>query len=142
MTSEAPACPLVQAGAGSRGRKNKIALHFRCCRSSVTHNFRPHLSPFSLFEVTEISPLRTITMASQVINVTLPALPQGWSAEKDFTAVGTLSATTQRNLEPVGPHFLAHARRVSILIFFTAIFVMIVQTNRFTEAPPPYFLRG
>ncbi|GFF36261.1 zuotin [Aspergillus lentulus] len=50
-------------------------------------------------------------MASQVINVTLPALPQGWSAEKDFTAVGTLSATTQRNLEPVGPHFLAHARR-------------------------------
>jgi DnaJ family protein C protein 2 len=50
-------------------------------------------------------------MASQVINVTLPALPQGWSAEKDFTAVGTVSATTQRNLEPVGPHFLAHARR-------------------------------
>jgi DnaJ family protein C protein 2 len=50
-------------------------------------------------------------MVSQVINVTLPALPQGWSAEKDFTAVGTPSATTQRNLEPVGPHFLAHARR-------------------------------
>ncbi|PKY05670.1 ribosome associated DnaJ chaperone Zuotin [Aspergillus campestris IBT 28561] len=47
----------------------------------------------------------------QVVNVTLPALPQGWSADKDFKAVGTLSAGTQRTVEPVGPHFLAHARR-------------------------------
>jgi DnaJ family protein C protein 2 len=81
-------------------------------------------------------------MASQVINVTLPALPQGWSAEKDFTAVGTVSTTTQRNLEPVGPHFLAHARRVSTLISFLQDFVLVVQANKFTEAPPPYFLRG
>ncbi|GES59939.1 ribosome associated DnaJ chaperone Zuotin [Aspergillus terreus] len=49
--------------------------------------------------------------SAQVVNVTLPALPQGWSAEKDFKAVGTLTGATQRNLEPVGPHFLAHARR-------------------------------
>ncbi|KAE8377378.1 zuotin [Aspergillus bertholletiae] len=47
----------------------------------------------------------------QVVNVSLPALSEGWSAEKDFKAVGTLSAATQRNLEAVGPHFLAHARR-------------------------------
>ncbi|GLB01599.1 ribosome-associated chaperone [Aspergillus tubingensis] len=47
----------------------------------------------------------------QTINVTLPALPSGWSVDKDFKAVGTVSAATQRNLEPVGPHFLAHARR-------------------------------
>lgn len=51
-------------------------------------------------------------MASvQVVNVSLPALSEGWSADKDFKAVGTLSAATQRNLEAVGPHFLAHARR-------------------------------
>lgn len=48
----------------------------------------------------------------QVVNVSLPALSEGWSAEKDFKAVGTLSGATQRNLEAVGPHFLAHARRV------------------------------
>ncbi|KAJ5110423.1 hypothetical protein N7532_000958 [Penicillium argentinense] len=47
----------------------------------------------------------------QVVNVSLPSLPQGWAADKDFKAVGGLSAATQRNVEPVGPHFLAHARR-------------------------------
>ncbi|KAJ5375929.1 hypothetical protein N7509_012815 [Penicillium cosmopolitanum] len=47
----------------------------------------------------------------QVVNVSLPALPSGWSAEKDFKPVGGLSAATQRNIEAVGPHFLAHARR-------------------------------
>ncbi|KAJ5116742.1 Heat shock protein DnaJ N-terminal [Penicillium angulare] len=51
-------------------------------------------------------------MASvQVVNVSLPSLPSGWSADKDFKAVGALSGATQRNVEPVGPHFLAHARR-------------------------------
>ncbi|KAL4965302.1 putative ribosome associated DnaJ chaperone Zuotin [Aspergillus stella-maris] len=49
--------------------------------------------------------------SAQSINVTLPALTAGWTADKDFKAVGKLSAVTQRNLEPVGPHFLAHARR-------------------------------
>ncbi|KAL4918709.1 DnaJ domain-containing protein [Aspergillus aurantiobrunneus] len=49
--------------------------------------------------------------SAQVINVTLPALSAGWTADKDFKAVGKVSAATQRNLEPVGPHFLAHARR-------------------------------
>ncbi|KAL2215205.1 putative ribosome associated DnaJ chaperone Zuotin [Thermoascus aurantiacus ATCC 26904] len=47
----------------------------------------------------------------QIINLPLPALPEGWSAEKDFKAIGTLSSATQRSVEPVGPHFLAHARR-------------------------------
>jgi DnaJ family protein C protein 2 len=52
-------------------------------------------------------------MASvQVVNATLPTLPQGWAGEKDFKTVGALSGATQRNVEPVGPHFLAHARRV------------------------------
>ncbi|KAF2084804.1 zuotin [Saccharata proteae CBS 121410] len=45
------------------------------------------------------------------INLPLPVLPAGWAAEKDFKAVGTLSSSTARNVEPVGPHFLAHARR-------------------------------
>ncbi|PHH90832.1 hypothetical protein CDD83_2544 [Cordyceps sp. RAO-2017] len=45
------------------------------------------------------------------MTITLPVLPGGWSAEKDFKAVGRLSGATQRSIEPVGPHFLAHARR-------------------------------
>ncbi|KAK3383477.1 DnaJ domain-containing protein [Lasiosphaeria ovina] len=45
--------------------------------------------------------------------VSLPALPEGWAAEKDFKPVGKLTkdSATQRTIEPVGPHFLAHARR-------------------------------
>ncbi|PSR93996.1 DnaJ domain-containing protein [Coniella lustricola] len=41
----------------------------------------------------------------------LPTLPEGWSADKDFKVVGKVSASTERTIEPVGPHFLAHARR-------------------------------
>lgn len=41
----------------------------------------------------------------------LPVLPSGWAAEKDFKPVGKVTASTQRSIEPVGPHFLAHARR-------------------------------
>ncbi|KAL1873425.1 hypothetical protein VTK73DRAFT_1016 [Phialemonium thermophilum] len=46
-----------------------------------------------------------------VIARSLPTLPEGWSAEKDFKPLGKISATTERTIEPVGPHFLAHARR-------------------------------
>jgi len=49
--------------------------------------------------------------AHATISLPLPLLPEGWSAEKDFKSVGSLSAATQRSIEPVGPHFLAHARR-------------------------------
>ncbi|CDM34172.1 hypothetical protein DTO013E5_702 [Penicillium roqueforti] len=49
--------------------------------------------------------------AAQVVDITLPTLPQGWAGEKDFKIVGALSGATKRNVEPVGPHFLAHARR-------------------------------
>ena len=44
---------------------------------------------------------------------TLPALLEGWAAEKDFKPIGKISKdqATQRTIEPVGPHFLAHARR-------------------------------
>ena len=41
----------------------------------------------------------------------LPVLPAGWAAEKDFKPIGKVTASTQRSIEPVGPHFLAHARR-------------------------------
>lgn len=52
-------------------------------------------------------------MASTVeINLPLPVLPEGWAGEKDFKSVGQLSQATDRNIEPVGPHFLAYARRV------------------------------
>ncbi|KAL2758296.1 hypothetical protein ACRALDRAFT_1040347 [Sodiomyces alcalophilus JCM 7366] len=46
-----------------------------------------------------------------IVTQPLPVLPEGWAAEKDFKAIGHLSAATQRTIEPVGPHFLAHARR-------------------------------
>ncbi|KAF2458043.1 zuotin [Lineolata rhizophorae] len=50
-------------------------------------------------------------MATIQVSIPLPVLPEGWAAEKDFKALSSLSAPTQRNVEPVGPHFLAHARR-------------------------------
>jgi DnaJ family protein C protein 2 len=46
-----------------------------------------------------------------VHDLPLPILPEGWSADKDFKPVGTLTGAVQRSIEPVGPHFLAHARR-------------------------------
>lgn len=46
-----------------------------------------------------------------IVSHALPILPEGWSAEKDFKSVGQLSGATQRTIEPIGPHFLAHARR-------------------------------
>lgn len=45
------------------------------------------------------------------LTLPLPALPEGWSAEKDFKPVASLSSAVERSIEPVGPHFLAHARR-------------------------------
>lgn len=58
-------------------------------------------------------------MASAQVALPLPVLPEGWSGEKDFKAIGALSSATQRNIEPVGPHFLAHARRVSTTMLWT-----------------------
>lgn len=49
--------------------------------------------------------------AHTTISTPLPILPSGWSAEKDFKVLGSLSQASQRSIEPVGPHFLAHARR-------------------------------
>lgn len=45
------------------------------------------------------------------VSLPLPVLSEGWAGEKDFKAIGKLTAATQRSIEPVGPHFLAHARR-------------------------------
>jgi DnaJ family protein C protein 2 len=59
-------------------------------------------------------------MAANVeISVPLPVLPEGWAGEKDFKSVGQLSAATDRNIEPVGHHFLAYARRVRHSIVHT-----------------------
>ena len=38
-------------------------------------------------------------------------MAEGWTAEKYFKPVGKITSHTQRTIEPVGPHFLAHARR-------------------------------
>ncbi|BFZ61223.1 Zuotin [Saitoella coloradoensis] len=44
--------------------------------------------------------------------VTLTAPPATWDAANHFVAAGSLSAPTNMLIEPVGPHFLAHARRL------------------------------
>ncbi|KAF2669742.1 zuotin [Microthyrium microscopicum] len=48
-------------------------------------------------------------MATKVLP--LPVLPADWTAPKDFKVVGALSKPVTREIEAVGPHFLAHARR-------------------------------
>ncbi|KAF2644968.1 DnaJ-domain-containing protein [Massarina eburnea CBS 473.64] len=50
-------------------------------------------------------------MAAVQISLPLPVLPEGWTGEKEFKSIGQLSAANDRNIEPVGHHFLAHARR-------------------------------
>jgi DnaJ family protein C protein 2 len=52
-------------------------------------------------------------MATTVLTATrsAPILPEGWAADKDFKPIAKLEDATQRAIEPVGPHFLAHARR-------------------------------
>lgn len=42
---------------------------------------------------------------------TLPSLPADWNAPENFAAHGTFSSPIKRSVEPVGPGFLAHARR-------------------------------
>lgn len=59
----------------------------------------------------------------------LPALPEGWSAESNFIAHGPLSSSVHRKLEPVGPHFLAHARRVRRLSHFRFNFPGLIANN-------------
>ena len=49
--------------------------------------------------------------SATVASFPLPSLPAGWEADKDFKAVGQISASNLRSIEPAGPHFLAHARR-------------------------------
>ena len=45
----------------------------------------------------------------------LPPLPVGWQGDSadnpNFKALGTLSPPVMRKIEPIGPHFLAFARR-------------------------------
>lgn len=49
--------------------------------------------------------------SATVVSKPLPTLPEGWSAEKDFKPIASVTASSKRTIEPVGPHFLAHARR-------------------------------
>lgn len=67
----------------------------------------------ALFSTKEVE---KCNMATAQTSLPLPVLPEGWSAPNDFKAIGVLSTPNQRNLEPVGPHFLAHARRVPLAL--------------------------
>lgn len=86
---------------------------------ALIRNHSPVLEKVSRFRCTSTIPaslghntnrqnkMTTATLVSR----SLPALPEGWSADKDFKFIGKITASTQRAIEPVGPHFLAHARR-------------------------------
>ncbi|CAN6652936.1 zuotin [Trichomonascus vanleenenianus] len=43
--------------------------------------------------------------------MSLPALPSDWTAPESFAAYAPFSSPVKRSVEPVGPGFLAHARR-------------------------------
>jgi hypothetical protein len=60
----------------------------------------------------------------------------GWAGEKDFKPVGQLAAATDRNIEPVGPHFLAYARRVRHLQTYNHT-ITDTQCRSDTSAPSP-----
>ena len=77
-------------------------------------------------------------MSTAQVSLPLPVLPEGWVGDKDFKAIGTLSPATQRNIEPVGPYFLAHARRVLWSMVITTCFAK----NVMTEATPSYIFGG
>lgn len=94
---------LAACQGGEPGQKNNFAP-----RRHTSLYQRSALST----DITGSGPAYLAMATPQIVNIPLPALPEGWSAEKDFKAVGTLSSATQRTVEPVGPHFLAHARRV------------------------------
>lgn len=49
--------------------------------------------------------------SATVVSRPLPTLPEGWSAEKDFKSIASVTSFAKRTIEPIGPHFLAHARR-------------------------------
>ena len=68
-------------------------------------------------------------MAAVHFSLPLPVLPEDWLGEKDFKSIGQLSSATQRNIEPVGPHFLAHARRVSHLSLIAFHTFAALNTN-------------
>jgi DnaJ family protein C protein 2 len=67
--------------------------------------------------------------ASVQINLPLPVLPAGWTAEKDFKSIGQLGNATDRNIEPVGPHFLAHARRVRSILMSLLCCRMLISVT-------------
>ena len=67
-------------------------------------------------------------MTTTQVSLPLPSLPEEWTAEKDFKAIGTLSLPTKRNIEPVGRHFLAYARRVR-RYFYLQILPAILDAN-------------
>lgn len=79
----------------------------------------------------------------EIVHLPLPHLPEGWDGgEKNFRVNGSLSPVSQRTVEPVGPHFLAHARRVR----FPNAYLLLVREGRLIvetiEASPSYILRG
>jgi DnaJ homolog subfamily C member 2 len=82
----------------------KLSQLAHSSKNPVSELFQPHLCNSKQIH-------NTAKMATIQISSALPALPSDWSAEKDFKPISTLSAPTSRAIEPIGPHFLAHARR-------------------------------
>jgi len=75
--------------------KKKVPTKWAVERCSLVAFYKTHVE---IMEATQIS-------------LPLPVLPAGWSADHDFKSLNGISGAIQRNIEPVGPHFLAYARR-------------------------------
>lgn len=78
-------------------------------------------------------------MAIGVETFKLLSLPEDWSAEGNFRPLGKLSAATQRNIEPVGAHFLAEARRVSF--WFVCTDKATILMDSFPETTQAHLFR-
>ena len=101
----APSPTYTWFNSGDTGIEKFTAGTEKRCPSTVV------FAPARPFQHRSSKPSPEIKMATTLVSLPLPALPEGWAADKDFKPVGKVSGATQRTIEPIGPHFLAHARR-------------------------------
>jgi hypothetical protein len=87
-----------ESGLEIKTHESASILEARDSTSDNNSESTPKLKSFAMSNVNQI-------------NIPLPVLPQGWPAEATVKIIGTLSPAIERSIEPVGPHFLAHARR-------------------------------
>lgn len=74
-------------------------------------NFLNRKALFNFFDVALLFCQGDSTTMSEPVLFTLGPVPASWDASKSHVVHTGISETKNRSIEPVGPHFLAHARR-------------------------------